>query len=137
MKNESSNIKRTVVILCIVAAIAGALLLFPPQMLSINGMLDKGLMYQKTGRTALALKIYEKAVKDHPSSYQAHLRLGNALLEVDEPELARKQFDIAVELSGNSNNKFDAQIAMSTMLLADKNYEKAENILLSVEEPRP
>lgn len=137
MKNESSNIKRAVVILCIVAAIAGALLLFPPQILSINGLLDKGLMYQKTGRTALALKIYEKAVKDYPSSYQAHLRLGNALLEVDEPELARKQFDIAVELSGNSNNKFDAQIAMSTMLLADKNYEKAENVLLSVEEPRP
>ena len=137
MKKESSNIKRAVVILCIVSAIAAAVLLWPAQTTSLEGLLAKGQMYQKTGRTALALKIYEKAVADYPASYQAHLYLGNALLEVDEPELAKEEFDSAVELSGSSNNKYDAQIAMSTMLLADKNYEKAEKVLLSVEEPRP
>ncbi|MGD9579893.1 MAG: tetratricopeptide repeat protein [Vampirovibrionia bacterium] len=138
MENKSSNMKKVVVILCIVAAIAGALFLWPATSnLTLESMLSKGQEYQKTGRTALALKVYEKAVADFPASYRAHLFLGNALLEADQPDMAKVQFDKAVELSGNSNNKFDAQIAMATMLLADKNYEKAEKLLLSVDEPRP
>lgn len=137
MKTGSNNTKQIIIIVGIVAVVIFLVWMIPNTVLSLDGMLAKGEMYQKTGRTALALKIYERATEMYPSSYEAHLHLGNALLEVDEPELAKHQFDKAVELSGSTKTKSDAQIAMASMLMAENKYDKAEKLLLSVEDPKP
>lgn len=137
MNKGKTNTKQIQTIVGVLILLILALWMIPNTILSPDRMLDKGEMYQKTGRTALALKIYQKAVEKYPDNYEAHLHLGNALLESDEPELAKQEFNKAVELSGNSKNKFDAQIAMATMLLSENKYDKAEQILLSVQDPKP
>ena len=137
MNTGKSNVTQIIIIVGILLLALIGVLLVPNTVLSLDGMLAKGEMYQKTGRTALALKIFQKATEDYPASYEAHLLLGNVYREVDQPDKAREEFDKAVELSGNSKDKFNAQIAMSTMLLADGNFEKAETLLLSVEDPKP
>ncbi|MEW5820173.1 MAG: tetratricopeptide repeat protein [Cyanobacteriota bacterium] len=135
--NKGSSTKQMLIIGGIIALVVISVWMIPNTVLSLDGMLSKGEMYQKTGRTALALKIYKKAIDMYPASYEAHLHMGNALLEADEPELAKVEFDKAVELSGNSKSKFDAQIAMSIMLISENKFDKAENLLLSVEDPKP
>lgn len=113
-----------------------ALWFVPTNVLTPDGMLRKGEEYQKTGRTALALDIYKKAVEMYPNSYEAHVHLGQALLETDDPELAKQEFNKAVELSGKSKSKYQAEIAMADMLIVENKLDDAEKILLSVEKTK-
>lgn len=137
MKTSKNNFKTLIVIIVILLVGIIALWMVPNAVISLDGMLAQGQQYQKIGKSALALEIYKRAVNNYPDSYEAHLLLGNAYLEVEEPALAKEEFNKAVELSGDSSKAGDAQIAMSSMLLSDKNFEQAEKILLSVEDPKP
>lgn len=127
------NLKRILTISGLVILAALALWLVPTNVLSPDGLLKKGEMYQKTGRTALALEVYKKAVEMYPNSYEAHVHLGQALLETDEAELAKQEFNKAVELSGKSKDKCKAEVAMADLLISENKLEDAEKILLTVD----
>ena len=132
IKNLSKNQKITIAV--VVLVFIG---LIYNTFFSLNSLLKKGEMYQKIGKTALALDVYRKAISIHPYNYQAHLHLGRALLESDEIELAKQELSKAVELSNNFSANFDAQIEMSKLLVAEKNFKDAEKVLLSVNNPKP
>lgn len=137
MQQKQNKFKSIVVIAIVILVAIVAFYLIPNTPLTLDGMLSRGKYYQKTGRTALALKIYKKATVSYPSSYEAHTLLGEALSEVDEPELAKQAFVKALELTETSKNKFDAQIAVSSIHLFEGKYDKAEEVLIAVEDPKP
>jgi tetratricopeptide (TPR) repeat protein len=137
MYNKKNNVKPILFIAGIIVLVAIVLWLIPNTVLSLDRMINKGEMYQKSGKTALALQVYRKAVDTFPDSAEAHLHLGNALLDANEPEEAKKQFEEAVRLTRDSKNSYDAQVAMSTMLLVDSQFEQAEKTLLTVDDPKP
>jgi tetratricopeptide (TPR) repeat protein len=137
MDNTKNNTKAVLIIVIILVVAGLGFWMIPNTVLSVDRMLAKGEMYQKMGKTARALEIYRKAAANYPNNPDVHLRLGQALLEADEPEKAREEFDKAVKLSKNSDGSYDAQISMASMLLADKEFAKAEKILLEVKDPKP
>lgn len=137
MQHEQNKFKNIIIIVVVIIVAVVGLYLVPNSPLTLDGMLSKGKYYQKTGRTALALKIFKKATESYPSSYEAHTLLGQALSEVDEPELAKQAFVKALELTEASKNKFDAQIAVASIHMFDDDYAKAEEVLMSVGDPKP
>lgn len=137
MNNFKEPNKITIAAVASAVVVVGLVLFYPHSSISLNLLLDQGKKYEKIGKTSLAIQLYDDAVKRFPNSYEAHLALGNALLEADEPERAKKELDLAVELSGKSSKHCDAQISSASMLLLEGKYEQAEKALAAFEDPKP
>ncbi|HBH17785.1 MAG TPA: hypothetical protein DDX14_02350 [Cyanobacteria bacterium UBA9579] len=90
-------------------------------------MLRQGEEYVKEGKSSLALEHYTRTAKAFPWSYESHLRLGNVLLRVKEPQKAKIEFYRAIKL-GNTK-KFDAYFSLANIYVAENNFKFAQEII--------
>lgn len=113
--------------------ILSLLYVIPTNVMTPQALINKGLSYEKSGRTALALEEFKKAAERFPGSYDAHLYYGKSLLESDEPKLAMEHLNKAVDIG--SKSKYDAEIILSEMFINENNFSQAEKILSSIQKP--
>ncbi|MDD3014449.1 MAG: tetratricopeptide repeat protein [Candidatus Gastranaerophilales bacterium] len=99
---------------------------------SLGGILNDGERYEKSGKIAMALESYYKAVKLYPGSYEAHLRLGNLYRQVNELENAKIEYYRAIKM-GNLN-RYDAYFAMADIYVSEDEYELAQDILVQIQD---
>jgi len=99
---------------------------------TLDGILNKGEKYEKSGRLAIALDYYNKAVRAYPGSYKAHMKLGTLLIQVNEPEKAKIEFYRAIKLS--EVGKYDAYFAMADLYMSTDEYELAQDLLMQIKD---
>lgn len=97
---------------------------------TLDGILNNGEKYEKSGKLAIALDYYNKAVRVYPGSYEAHMKLGNLFRLVNEPEKAKIEFYRAIKLS--EIGKYDAYFAMADLYMSDDDYELAQALLMQI-----
>ncbi|OGI04983.1 MAG: hypothetical protein A2104_00075 [Candidatus Melainabacteria bacterium GWF2_32_7] len=94
---------------------------------SLNGMLKQGEKYTKEGKLSLALEHYIRTAKSFPWSYEAHMHLGNTLLQVKEPQKAKIEYYRAIKL--NYSKKHDAYFTLANIYVSENNFKFAQEIL--------
>ncbi|NLJ79512.1 MAG: tetratricopeptide repeat protein [Firmicutes bacterium] len=91
----------------------------------INSLI--GDLYFEMGRNEEAREFYEKALRWQEEGYsQSHFGLGRIALEQDDLLQAKHHFQLALE---NSENFFDARLALGRTLLHLEEYQKAIEVL--------
>lgn len=119
----------------IISAIALAGFLFSGYLLfqyaDTEDLLARGKRLMVEGKVALAAKTFQQLVFKHKNSYEGHLLLGKAYLELDDRKKAEQEFRTAASLkSGKDLHDSAADIAMSKLAVAKKEYPVAEEMLL-------
>jgi|GEM_PF-1903526 len=117
--------------LCILFAVVAFFIVQKNSSVSLNGMLKTGERYEKSGKLALALQIYNKAVRSYPGSYEAHLRLGNVFRQVNELEKAKLEYYRAIKMT--SVNRYDAYFAMADIYVSQDDYDIAQDFLTQIQ----
>lgn len=97
---------------------------------SLKYMLEKGEKYTNTGRLALALKHYNKTVRIYPGSYEAHLRLGDIYIKINEKEKAKIEYYRALKLK--LPNRYEAHFALANLYFSQGKTYVAKDIIDSV-----
>lgn len=119
--------------LIVVSAIAMATLIFSGLLLfrqSDHGdMMTRGKWLMKQGKVALAVQEFQDLVRTHRTSYEGHLELGKAYMEIGELEKAAKEFRTASRLRSKNLKESGAHVAISRMLIAQGQYQDAEKQL--------
>ena len=83
------------------------------------------------GKVAKAEEVLRRLVTSHQDSYEGHLLLGKVYLELGDRQKAEQQFKTASTLKtkGGANTQA-ADVAMSKLAIAQKNYDSAEQFLV-------
>jgi tetratricopeptide (TPR) repeat protein len=91
-------------------------------------LINRGKMQLAEGKVAWACQTFQTLVTHHRDSYEGHLLLGQAYLQLDERRKAEQEFELAASLkSGKGDNAPD--IALSKVALAQGDFLRAEKIL--------
>ncbi|MEB3288219.1 MAG: hypothetical protein VKJ04_12055 [Vampirovibrionales bacterium] len=120
----------------IISAIALAGFLFSGYLLfqyaDSEDLLARGRRQVEQGKVALGAKTLQMLVYKYPTSYEGHLLLGKAYLELDERKKAEQEFRMAASLKNDKNMEDSgADIAMSKIAVAKKDFDKAQDLLLT------
>lgn len=91
-------------------------------------LINRGKMQLMEGKVAWAAKTFQTLVTHHRDSYEGHLLLGKAYLQLDERRKAEQEFEIAASLK-NKNKDAAPDIAMSKVAMAQSDFPRAEKIL--------
>ncbi len=91
-------------------------------------LINRGKMQLMEGKVAWAEKTFEKLVSNHHDSYEGHLLLGQAYLQLDERRKAEQEFQLASSLKSPIGDN-SSRIALSKVAMAQGDYLKAEKIL--------
>lgn len=125
----------------VISAIAMATLIFSGLLLfrqSDHGdMMKRGQWLMKQGKAALAVSEFEQLVRIYRNSYDGHLELGKAYMEVGESGKAAKEFRTASRLRSKNPKESGAHVAISRMWIAQGKYEDAEKQLFQAYKARP
>lgn len=100
-------------------------------------LISRGKRLMEEGKVAWALKNFQTLVNKHPDSYEAHLMLGQAYLELGERQKAEQEFRTASALKSPNQQGHEADIAMSKFNIARKDFESAERSLMGVARQNP
>lgn len=91
-------------------------------------LINRGRMQLAEGKVAWAAKTFQTLVSHHSDSYEGHLLLGQAYLQLDERRKAEQEFEIAASLK-NKGGDSAPEIALSKVAMAQGDFAKAEEIL--------
>lgn len=91
-------------------------------------LINRGKMQLMEGKVAWAAKTFQTLVNHHGDSYEGHLLLGQAYLQLDERRKAEQEFELAASLK-NKNGDNAPDIALSKVAMAQGDFLKAEKIL--------
>lgn len=91
-------------------------------------LINRGKMQLMEGKVAWAAKTFQTLVTHHRDSYEGHLLLGQAYLQLDERRKAEQEFEIAASLKDKVKDAAP-EIAMSKVAMAQNNFARAEAIL--------
>lgn len=91
-------------------------------------LINRGRVQLMEGKVAWAAKTFQTLINHHPNSYEGHLLLGQAYLQLDERRKAQEQFEIAASLKSNRGDNAP-EIALSKVAMAQGDFVKAERIL--------
>jgi tetratricopeptide (TPR) repeat protein len=91
-------------------------------------LINRGKMQLAEGKVAWAAKTFQTLLTHHRDSYEGHLLLGQAYLQLDERAKAQREFELAASLKSRSNDS-SPQIALSKVATAQGDFVKAEQIL--------
>ena len=101
-------------------------------------LLAKGKQLMKEGKVAWAADNFKKIIQQDSGHYEAHLRLGQVLLELGELEQAEHEFETAMAIKLNiapslRTKDQDAlvSIASAKLSMIKKRWEEAEKTLMS------
>ncbi len=92
-------------------------------------LMRRGQWLMKQGKVALAAGQFERLVHLNPKSYRGHLALGNAYMEINEPEKAAREFRIASQLRAGNLRESGAHVAISRLMIVQGKYQDAEKQL--------
>jgi tetratricopeptide (TPR) repeat protein len=92
-------------------------------------LINRGKMQLMEGKVAWAAKTFQTLVNHHRDSYEGHLLLGQAYLQLDERIKAEQEFELAASLKNKSGSDNAPEIAMSKVAMAQGDFIKAEKIL--------
>ncbi|MCX5920612.1 MAG: tetratricopeptide repeat protein [Candidatus Melainabacteria bacterium] len=100
-------------------------------------LLDKGKQLMKEGKVAWAADNFRKIIQQDAAHYEAHLRLGQVLLELGELEQAEHEFETAMAIKLNippqsRTAQQDAlvSIASAKLSMIKKHWQEAEKTLM-------
>jgi tetratricopeptide (TPR) repeat protein len=91
-------------------------------------LINRGKMQLMEGKVAWAAKTFQTLVTHHRDSYEGHLLLGQAYLQLDERPKAEQEFELAASLKSKTGDNAP-EIAMSKVAMAQGDFIKAEKIL--------
>lgn len=95
-----------------------------------DDLMSRGKRLMSEGKVAWAAKTFQTLVNKHPGNYEAHVRLGEAFLELGDRRLAEREFQIASSLKSRGSISSEASVAMSKLAIARQEYGQAEQHLL-------
>jgi tetratricopeptide (TPR) repeat protein len=91
-------------------------------------LINRGKTQLMEGKVAWAAKTFQSLVTHHRDSYEGHLLLGQAYLQLDERRKAEQEFEIAASLK-NKSKDMAPEVAMSKVAMAQNDFARAEKIL--------
>jgi tetratricopeptide (TPR) repeat protein len=91
-------------------------------------LINRGKMQLMEGKVAWAAKTFQTLVTHHRDSYEGHLLLGQAYLQLDERRKAEIEFETAASLKSRTGDS-SPEIAMSKVAMAQGDFIRAEKIL--------
>lgn len=91
-------------------------------------LINRGKMQLMEGKVAWAAKTFQTLVTHHRDSYEGHLLLGQAYLQLDERRKAEQEFEIAASLKSKRGDNAP-EIAMSKVAMAQGDFPRAEKTL--------
>jgi tetratricopeptide (TPR) repeat protein len=91
-------------------------------------LINRGKTQLMEGKVAWAAKTFQTLVTHHRDSYEGHLLLGQAYLQLDERRKAEQEFEIAASLK-NKSKDMAPEVAMSKVAMAQNDFTRAEKIL--------
>jgi tetratricopeptide (TPR) repeat protein len=91
-------------------------------------LINQGRMQLMEGKVAWAAKTFQTLVTHHHGSYEGHLLLGQAYLQLDERRKAEQEFELAASLK-SKNGDHAPEIALSKVAMAQDDFLRAEKIL--------
>lgn len=100
-------------------------------------MMTRGKWLMKQGKVAFAVEEFERLVHIHKKSYEGHLELGKAYMEINETGKAAKHFRIASLLKARNLKESGAHVAISRLMIAQGKYEDARKQLFQAYNARP
>jgi tetratricopeptide (TPR) repeat protein len=135
-------------VVTIVAALLLAGLLFSGALLleytNHEELLNKGKRLMMEGKVAWAADDFKKIIEQDASHYEAHLRLGQVLLELGEVEQAEHEFETAMAIklnvapqSRSTQQNTLISIASAKLSMIKKHWKEAENTLIYAYEKQP
>jgi tetratricopeptide (TPR) repeat protein len=92
-------------------------------------LINRGRMQLSEGKVAWAARTFQTLVNHHRDSYEGHLLLGQAYLQLDERRKAEQEFELAASLKGRTGGQAP-EIALSKVAMAQGDFFKSEQILL-------
>jgi protein O-mannosyl-transferase len=106
---------------------------------NVDAILNYGVALENEGKPMPALKQYRRAAQIAPSSYMAHVDLGNLLYYTGDTNAAVQQYEQAIKLNPNSPTLHDR---FGSILSASGDFAAATNqldqaIRLAPNEPAP
>jgi tetratricopeptide (TPR) repeat protein len=138
MKRTVARPRRTLVALAIVAPAvvilgAGAVASSqattpaePGQAASPPSILKEAEDLERTGDVDKAIELYEQALKQDPSSYEAHLGLGSALDRKGEYTTARQHLQKALANAPDADAKRNANVTLANSFAFERNAAEGE-----------
>ncbi len=92
-------------------------------------LINRGKMQLAEGKVAWASKTFQTLLNHHRDSYEGHLLLGQAYLQLDERTKAQQEFELAASLKQQKTGDSSPEIALSKVALAQGDFVRAEQIL--------
>ncbi|MBY0404763.1 MAG: tetratricopeptide repeat protein [Cyanobacteria bacterium] len=102
-----------------------------------DDLIARGKRQMAEGKVAWAAKTFQTLVSTHHDSYEGHLLLGQAYLELGERQKAEQEFRTASALKSEDNTGHEADIAMSKYAIAKKDFYSAEEKLTKASRKSP
>lgn len=91
-------------------------------------LINRGKMQLMEGKVAWAAKTFQTLVTHHRDSYEGHLLLGQAYLQLDERKKAEMEFELAASLKNKTGDNAP-EIAISKVAMAQGDFVRSEGIL--------
>lgn len=91
-------------------------------------LINRGKMQLAEGKVAWACQTFQTLVTHHRDSYEGHLLLGQAYLQLDERRKAEQEFELAASLKSRSGDNAP-DIALSKVAVAQGDFVRAEKTL--------
>jgi tetratricopeptide (TPR) repeat protein len=93
-------------------------------------LISRGKRQMSEGKVAWAAQTFQTLVNKYRDSYEGHLLLGQAYLELNEPRKAEQEFRLAASLKSGKDGDQGPEVAMSKLAIAQGEFEKAEKLLI-------
>ena len=94
---------------------------------SAKKLMEEADYTAKHGQIAYAIEDYIKIVRNFPENYEAHLRLAELYLKVNEIDMAKVEYVKAMKLG--YRYKYHAQVALADLYAKEDNYSFAEGFI--------
>jgi len=94
-----------------------------------NDILARGKRLMAEGKVSLAVESFRNLVNKYPDSYDGHVALGRAYLDLSLPWKAEQEFRMASALKV-AQRENAADVARSELLISQRRFNEAEDLLL-------
>jgi tetratricopeptide (TPR) repeat protein len=91
-------------------------------------LINQGRLQLMEGKVAWAAQTFQTLVNHHHDSYEGHLLLGQAFLQLDERRKAEQEFQLAASLKSKAGDHAP-EIALSKVAMAQGDFPRAEKIV--------
>ena len=132
LKNFINSKKFYFLLVFCILNIAGFVMYEQNKPTSVVGMMREADDFAVKGQIAYAIEDYNKIVRVFPENYEAHIRLAELYLEVNELDMAKVEYMKAIKLGYKT--KYQANIALADLYVQENNYNLAEGFINGIKD---